>query len=114
MRIVALTFGTEGDTRPMVALSRGLLDAGHDVTLLAERSGASYAAALGVPFVPLAGDMAQAMRGAAAGLTHRGADVHYVARTLAAIANANAAAWMRATLERAHGADVILAGGLAI
>jgi sterol 3beta-glucosyltransferase len=114
MRIVALTFGTEGDTRPMVALSRARLDAGRDVTLLAERSGASYAAALGVPFVALAGDMAQSMRGAAAGLSHRGADVHYVARTLAAIANANAAAWMRATFEHARGVDVVLAAGLAI
>jgi sterol 3beta-glucosyltransferase len=28
MRIVALTFGTEGDTRPLVALCRGLLDPG--------------------------------------------------------------------------------------
>ena len=114
MRIVALTFGTEGDTRPMVALCRGLLDAGHDATLLAERSGASCAATLDVPFVPLSGDMAEAMRGAAAGLTHRRADVHDVARTLAGIANANAAAWMRATLEHARGADVILAAGLAI
>jgi sterol 3beta-glucosyltransferase len=114
MRILGLTYGTEGDTRPMVALCRGLLDAGHDVTLLAERSGASYAATVDVPFVPLAGDMAEAMRSAAAGLTHRGADVHYVARTLAAIANADADAWMRATLEHARGADVMLAAGLAI
>jgi len=98
----------------MAALCRGLLDAGHDVTLLAERSGASHSAALGVPFVPLAGDMADAMRNAAAGLAHHRADVHYVARTLAAIANANAAAWMRAMLEHARGADVVLAAGLAI
>jgi sterol 3beta-glucosyltransferase len=114
MRTVALTFGTEGDTRPMVALCRGLRDAGHDVVLLAERSGATHAAAIGVPFCPLAGDMAEAMRGAAAGLTHRGADVHYVARTIAASATAHAAAWMRATLEHARGVDVIVAAGLAI
>ena len=38
MRIVALTFGTEGDSRPMIALCRGLRDSGHDVTLLAERT----------------------------------------------------------------------------
>ena len=51
MRIVALTFGTEGDSRPMIALCRGLRDSGHDVTLLAERTAHAYAESLGVPFV---------------------------------------------------------------
>ena len=114
MRIVALTFGTEGDTRPMAALCRGLRDAGHDVVLLAERSGASYADALGVPFVPLAGDMAAAMRSAAAGLTGRGADARYVARTLAAIAAENTSEWLRAAIEHARGRDLVLSAGLAI
>lgn len=114
MRIVALTFGTEGDTRPMVALCRGLRDAGHDVVLLAERAGASHAGALDVPFAPLAGDMAAEMQAAANGLSHRGADIGYVARTLAAIAAANTAEWMRVTLERARGADLLLCAGLAI
>ncbi|HTL75387.1 MAG TPA: glycosyltransferase [Casimicrobiaceae bacterium] len=114
MRIIALTFGTEGDTRPMVALCRGLHDAGHDVLLLAERNGAAYADALDVPFVPLAGDMAVAMRTAAAGVSRRGADVHYVARTLAAIAAANTGEWLRAALAHAHGRDLVLCAGLAI
>ena len=114
MRIVALTFGTEGDTRPMAALCRGLRDAGHDVVLLAERGGASYAEALDVPFVPLAGDMALAMRTAAAGVSRRGADVHYVARTLAMIAAANTAEWMRSALDHARGRDLMLCAGLAI
>jgi len=114
VRIVALTFGTEGDTRPVAALCRGLRDAGHDVVLLGERNGASYADALEVPFVPLAGDMALAMRTAAAGVSRRGADVHYVARTLAAIAAANTAEWMRAALDHARGRDLVLCAGLAI
>ena len=114
MRIVALTFGTEGDTRPMAALCRGLRDAGHGVVLLADRAGAAYAEALGVPFVPLAGDMAVAMRTAAAGVSRRGVDVHYVARTLAAIAAANTSEWMRAALEHARGCDLVLCAGLAI
>ena len=114
MRIVALTFGTEGDTRPMAALCRGLRDAGHDVVLLAERNGAAYADALDVPFVALAGDMALAMRTAAAGVSRRGADVHYVARTLAAIAATHTAEWMRAALHQARGRDLVLCAGLAI
>jgi sterol 3beta-glucosyltransferase len=38
MRIVALTFGTEGDTRPLVALCRGLLDPGLAAFLAAGES----------------------------------------------------------------------------
>ena len=34
-KLTAVTFGTEGDTRPIAALCRALKDAGHDVTLLA-------------------------------------------------------------------------------
>ena len=36
MKLVALTYGTEGDTRPIAAVCRALMDAGHDVTLLAD------------------------------------------------------------------------------
>jgi len=114
MRIVALTFGTEGDTRPMLALCRGLADAGHDVVALAERSGQAHAAALGIPFVPLAGDMAAELHAASAGVSHKGGDVKYVARALAGIATRHTGAWMRATLEHARGADAIVCAGLAI
>jgi sterol 3beta-glucosyltransferase len=114
MRVVALTYGTEGDTRPMVALARGLVDAGHDVTLLAERSGEDHAAALRVPFVALAGDMAGELRRAASGLARSGVDARSVARTLAAIANANTSSWMRATIEHARDAEVVVCAGLAI
>ena len=51
LRLVALTFGTEGDSRPMVALCRGLRDAGHEVVLLCEQAGQAYAAECGVPVV---------------------------------------------------------------
>ena len=51
MRIIALTFGTEGDTRPMVALCRGLHDAGHDVLPI----GASYWVTLAEQQLPVAG-----------------------------------------------------------
>ena len=114
MRIVALTFGTEGDTRPMLALCRGLLDAGHDVVVLAERSGEAFATALGVPFVALAGDMAAEMESAGSDLLPRGHDVKRVARALSDIATRHTKDWMRATLAHARGADAILGAGLAI
>ncbi len=33
MKFTAVTFGTEGDTRPIAMLSRALMDAGHEVSL---------------------------------------------------------------------------------
>ncbi|HEX6794309.1 MAG TPA: glycosyltransferase [Casimicrobiaceae bacterium] len=114
MRIVALTFGTEGDTRPMLALCRGLLDEGHDVVVLAERSGEVFAAALGVPFVALAGDMVHEMESAGSDLLPRGDDVKRVARALSDIATRHTKDWMRATLAHVRGADAILCAGLAI
>jgi UDP:flavonoid glycosyltransferase YjiC (YdhE family) len=38
MKFVVATYGTEGDTRPLAALCRALMDAGHRATLLADRS----------------------------------------------------------------------------
>ena len=42
MRLLALTYGTEGDTRPLAMLCHGLIGAGHTVTLLAD--GGTWAA----------------------------------------------------------------------
>ena len=114
MRVVALTFGTEGDMRPMVALCRGLRDAGIDTVLLGDRSAADYAAHHGVSFVALAGDMAEALRRFAGGFLENGAGVTGMAKALAEIARANTAAWMRATLAHAADADGIVCAGLAI
>ncbi|HJU22944.1 MAG TPA: glycosyltransferase [Casimicrobiaceae bacterium] len=113
MRIVALTFGTEGDTRPMLALCRGLIDAGYEVLVLAERSGAAHAHSLGVPFVALDGDMKAELL-AATDLWRHGEDVKHVARELSRIGATHAASWMRTTLSHARGAHAILCAGIAI
>jgi hypothetical protein len=39
MKLVAMTYGSEGDTRPIAALCRALMDAGHEVILLADNPG---------------------------------------------------------------------------
>jgi UDP:flavonoid glycosyltransferase YjiC (YdhE family) len=114
MRIAAVTFGTEGDSRPMVALCRGLIGAGHDVTLLAERSASTLAHDSGVPFEALAGDMAQELDAAARRLSQRGATVRRFARVLADIAMRNAGAWTRALLDQSVRADAVVGAGLAI
>gem|GEM_PF-2966805 len=57
MQFSVVTYGTEGDTRPLVGLCRGLLDRGHDVRLFADRSTLSTAQVQGIPTFILAGDM---------------------------------------------------------
>ncbi len=57
MKLVALTYGTEGDTRPVAALCRALMNVGYDVTLLADRGTLGSARDLGVPHTALAGDI---------------------------------------------------------
>ena len=114
MRIVAVTWGSEGDCRPLVALCRGLASAGHDVVLLAERSASTYANLSGVRFVPLAGDMVAEFRAAAA---QRGGRKDYATATtklLVDMVRRNASAWMHAVLEEAKGADAIVTAGLAV
>lgn len=57
MRVTCVSFGAEGDLRPLLALSAGLKAAGHEAVVVAEESGAVLAAAAGVEFVGLVGDI---------------------------------------------------------
>lgn len=56
MHIALLTYGSQGDVQPFVALARGLQHAGHTVVLAAPRRFAAFCAQHGVPCEPLAGD----------------------------------------------------------
>lgn len=107
MKLAVLTFGTEGDTRPLAALSHALQNAGHDIGLLGEWSTLGAARALGVPVVPLAGDI-RALFAEWGSKGPRG-----TAKALVALTNANTAAWMRSTLAAAQGCDAIVTSGLA-
>ena len=57
MRFAVLTYGTEGDTRPLAFLCRALIDAGHEALLLADAATLGTAQSLQVPSVPLPGDI---------------------------------------------------------
>ena len=57
VRFSVVTYGSEGDTRPFVAISRGLINAGHEVQLFAEQSSVYIAQAHGIPFETFAGDV---------------------------------------------------------
>ncbi|MPV61172.1 UDP-glucose--sterol glucosyltransferase [Burkholderia sp. HI2761] len=115
MKLVIVTYGTEGDTRPLAALGRALLDAGHDVRLLADAATLGSAAALGVPSAPLSGDIRRAIapEGALADAVRGRGGFGDTSKALAAIANANTAAWMREVADASAGCDALLVSGLA-
>jgi sterol 3beta-glucosyltransferase len=112
MKLAAVTFGTEGDTRPIAALCRALKDAGHDATLLAAEDTLRSAEELNVPHVKLAGDIRGALLAIAAIVSGK-TSLNAHAKALARIANDNAAAWMQETLGVAAGCDALICAGLA-
>lgn len=57
MRVTCVSFGSEGDLRPLLALAGGLKAAGHSVVVVAEESGAVLAKAAGVEFHALVGEL---------------------------------------------------------
>jgi sterol 3beta-glucosyltransferase len=115
MRFAVVTYGTEGDTRPLAVLCRALMDAGHEARILADIATLEFADALGVPTTALGGDIRKAlMRGAAlADTVKRPGGFTSTARTLASIANANTEVWMRQVAAASIGCDAILVSGLA-
>lgn len=107
MKIVVLTYGTEGDTRPLIALSHALIQAGHETILLGEARSLGSARRLSVPVRPLSGDIRTLF-------TRWGqSGARGTAKALVELTNAQSAAWMAQTLETAQGCDAILVSGLA-
>lgn len=113
MKLAAVTFGTEGDTRPIAELCRALGDAGHNVMLLAAAQTLRRAEELNVPHATLAGDMREALLSIAAVVSGKMRSPNAQAQALARVANENAAAWMNETLRVAAGCDALICAGLA-
>lgn len=115
MKFLAVTYGTEGDSRPLAALCRALVDAGHEARFLADRSTLGAAHACGIPSAALAGDIKGALQSelGVAGVVARSSGFNSTANALARIANANAQAWMRDIVAAGEGCDAILVSGLA-
>ena len=113
MKLVALTYGTEGDTRPMAAVCRALVDAGDDVTLLADGGTLGSVRDLGVPHAALAGNIREALQQGFVSAVAGKNSLNATAQAMARIANENADAWMRQVLEVAAGSDGLIVAGLA-
>jgi sterol 3beta-glucosyltransferase len=104
LKVAAITFGTEGDTRPLAALCRALIDAGHEAHLLAADATLASAQALGVPATGLPGDIRATVRGAAAGAS-RGVS------SLAREVDANAETWLSTLLPVASDCEAVIVSG---
>ena len=113
MRLSIVTFGSEGDTRPLAALCRGLLDHGHDLKLFAEQSTLSLPRRFGVPCEALPGDVQSTLPIADPKQELRLADVINTTKAMKAILAANSAAWLRIVAEHARASDAILFSSLA-
>lgn len=114
MKFIVATYGTEGDARPLAALCRGLMNAGHEARLLADRATLTNAEALGVPTTPFAGDIRGALQpgvGIANVIEKQG--LNAMAKALAGIANANSERWLRTIVEVGKGCDAVIISGLA-
>ncbi len=109
MRLLVVTYGTEGDTRPLVMLCHGLMQGGHEVMLLAEGGTLDSARVLGVPHAALEGDIHDEV----VALVSRGNNLGAAARGLARMAARHVPAWMRQSDAAAVGCDAVLTGGLA-
>lgn len=109
MRLAALTYGTEGDTRPIAALCHALMGAGHEVSLFADKNTLGSARKLGAPHAALSGDMQADLKA----LVSKGKGVNATVAALSSIANAQAESWMRQAAEAAAGCDGVIVSGLA-
>lgn len=107
MKLLILTYGTEGDTRPLVALGHQLLSSGHDVHLLGDARTLSSAEELGLANSTLSGDIRQLFS------TWSSQGPRGTAKALVQLTNANTRAWTVETLAAAEGCDAILTSGLA-
>lgn len=113
MKFIVVTYGTEGDTRPLAALCRGLMNAGHEARLLADRATLSTAETLGVPTTSLAGNIRGTLQpgGSIADVVEQ-QGFNATAKALASIANANAEQWLRTIVEVGKGCDGVITAGL--
>jgi UDP:flavonoid glycosyltransferase YjiC (YdhE family) len=115
MKFAIATYGTEGDVRPLAALCRTLIDAGHEATLLADGATLGHARALGVPARALSGDIKGTLDPSAAisQVVGKANDLGSTAQALAGIANANAHAWLKEIAEAGEGCDALVVSALA-
>lgn len=115
MKIVVITYGTEGDNRPLLALCRGLQSSGHEVVFLGERSIESLATRSGVAFQALEGNMRATIQlgGPLSRMMNEKTHPAKMAKACAKFATNNINSWMKSLLHVAKECDGIVFSGFA-
>lgn len=113
MRFSVVTMGSEGDTRPLAALCRGLLDRGHELKLFADDSTLTLPRMLGIPCEALQGDIQSILPIGDPQQPLRLADILGVVKGIRNLFQAHMADWLRAVAEHARSAEAILFCSLA-
>jgi sterol 3beta-glucosyltransferase len=114
MRFTVITYGSEGDTRPLVALCRGLMDAGHEVRLFAEQSTISSAHSYGMPVQVLPGDIRSTLPLENPSKELRSGDLWKSIQDGLRAVKSNTGPWMSTVVDHARVSDAILFSGLAV
>ncbi|ALN15321.1 glycosyltransferase [Acidipropionibacterium acidipropionici] len=99
LRVVISSYGSEGDSAPLITLARHMQGHGDRVRLLLERDGADRARSLGLDAEALAGDLRAARRRAKGDPTLQ-------------LGFRRIAEWARQTRQAAEEADVVVGSGL--
>lgn len=107
MKLLILTYGTEGDTRPLVALGQALRGAGHSVHLLGDVRTLGSAEEVDLSHSPLSGDIRQLFS------KWSSQGPKGTTKAMVQLTNANTRAWTVEALAAAEGCDAILTSGLA-
>lgn len=121
MKVAVATFGTEGDTRPFVALARGLASAGHTMTLVTDPGALPPQARVtsGLEVVALSGQirmmlgdtaMGEHVRSGSGGAVGLGSGIAVVRQLL----DEHLTSWTQTFVEVAQDADVLVSSGLAL
>jgi UDP:flavonoid glycosyltransferase YjiC (YdhE family) len=114
LRLCVVTVGSEGDTRPLAALCRGLLDRGHEVKLFADDSTLAVPRALGVPSEALQGNIKSILPIGDPREKFRVSEAIRVGTKLKEFLSRNSTSWLRTVGEHAARSDAILFGSLAL
>jgi sterol 3beta-glucosyltransferase len=114
LRLSVVTIGSEGDTRPLAALCRGLLDRGHEVKLFADESTLGAPRALGVPSEALQGDIKSILPIGDPREKFRISEALRVGKNLKGFVTKHSASWLRVVAEEAVHSDAICFSSLAL
>lgn len=113
-RVLIASFGSEGDTRPFIALAAGLIGHGMTVRVCGEASGAELAARHDVPYAVLDGDLRGIMATGELGADAvRRRDGGLTGLTLfRRLARRHSRSWIETLAAAAEQADVVIGSGL--